>query len=94
MSAKGWTVVYRGNRFQAEIIAAALQANGLTPEVFGDNAYGVLVDFSAARLLVPDGQAASARRLIKEAEDAAAQPEPDPEPPPAPEPEPEPKEDV
>jgi Putative prokaryotic signal transducing protein len=75
MSVKGWTVVYRGNRFQAEIIAAALQANGLTPEVFGDNAYGVLVDFGAARLMVPDGQASSARRLIKEAEEAPPEPE-------------------
>lgn len=79
MSVKGWTIVYRGNRFQAEIIAAALQANGLTPEVFGDNAYGVLVDFSAARLMVPDGQASTARRLIKAAEDAPAQPEADEE---------------
>ena len=77
MSVKGWTVVYRGNRFQAEIIAAALQANGLTPEVFGDNAYGVMVDFSVARLLVPDGQAATARRLIKDAEEQ--RPEPDEE---------------
>ena len=77
MSVRGWTVVYRGNRFQAEIIAAALQANGLTPEVFGDNAYGVLVDLSAARLLVPDGQAATARRLIKEAEEAPREPEED-----------------
>ena len=77
MSVKGWTVVYRGNRFQAEIIAAALQANGLTPEVFGDNAYGVLVDFSAARLLVPDGQASTARRLIKEAEETPVEPEPE-----------------
>ena len=86
MSVKGWTVVYRGNRFQAEIIAAALQANGLTPEVFGDNAYGVLVDFSAARLMVPDGQAATARRLIKDAEEAPPEPENEAEP--------DPKEDV
>ena len=77
MSVKGWTVVYRGNRFQAEIIAAALQANGLTPEVFGDNAYGVMVDFSSARLLVPEGQASTARRLIKDAEEAPAEPEPE-----------------
>lgn len=79
MSVKGWTVVFQGNRFQAEIVAAALQAHGLTPEVFGDNAYGVLVDFSAARLMVPDGQAATARRLIKEAEEAPAEPDPETE---------------
>ena len=77
MNVKGWTVVYQGNRFQAEIIAAALQANGLTPEVFGDNAYGVLVDFGAARLLVPESQASAARRLIKQAEEAPAEPEED-----------------
>ncbi len=78
MSVKGWTVVYRGNRIQADILAAVLEAHGIRVEVFGDTAYGVGVDFTDARALVPDGQAAAARRLIKEA--ANATPEPDPEP--------------
>ena len=34
----------------------------------GDNAYGVGINLTAARVLVPDGQAATARRLIKAAE--------------------------
>jgi hypothetical protein len=70
MSVKGWTVVFKGERFQAEIVAAALQAGGLEVEVFGDNAYGIGIDLTAARLMVPDGQAQAARKLIKEAEEA------------------------
>lgn len=78
MSVKGWTVVYRGHRFQAEVLAAALEAHGIRVEVFGDTGYGVGVDFSDARAMVPEGQASAARRLIKEAEKTP--PEPDPEP--------------
>ena len=77
MSIRGWTVVYEGVRIQADLVAAALQADGLQVEVFGDNAYGVGIDLTAARVMVPDGQASTARRLIKEAE--AIPPEPEPE---------------
>jgi putative signal transducing protein len=68
MSVKGWTVVYKGERFQAEIIAAALNAEGLRAEVFGDSAYGVGINLTEARLMVPDGQAEAARRVIRAAE--------------------------
>ena len=73
MGVKGWTVVFKGERFQAEIVAAALQADGLRVEVFGDNAYGVGIDLTAARLMVPDDQAETARRLIREAQDAPSE---------------------
>lgn len=68
MSIQGWEVVWRGDRIQAELVAAALEADGLTVEVFGDTAYGVGVNFTEARLMVPDDQAEAARRLIQEAE--------------------------
>lgn len=68
MSVKGWTVVFKGERLQAEIVAAALQAEGLRAEVFGDNAYGVGIDLTEARLMVPDEEAEVARRVIKQAE--------------------------
>lgn len=68
MGIKGWTVVYKGERFQAEIIAAALVAEGLRAEVFGDSAYGVGINLTEARLMVPDDQAEAARRVIREAE--------------------------
>ena len=68
MAIKGWTVVYKGERFQAEIIAAALSAEGLRAEVFGDSAYGVGINLTEARLMVPDGQADAALRVIREAE--------------------------
>ncbi len=68
MGVKGWTVVFKGERLQAEIVAAALQAEGLRAEVFGDNAYGVGIDLTEARLMVPDGEAEAARKVIREAE--------------------------
>ena len=68
MSVRGWTVVYKGERIQAEIIAAALIAEGLRAEVFGDTAYGVGINLTEARLMVPDDQAQAARRVIQEAE--------------------------
>ena len=68
MGVKGWTVVYKGERFQAEIVAAALGAEGIEAEVFGDNAYGVGINLTEARLMVPDSQASAARRVIREAE--------------------------
>lgn len=68
MGVKGWTIVFKGERFQAEIVAAALQAEGLRAEVFGDNAYGVGINLTEARLMVPDGEAEAARRVIREAE--------------------------
>ena len=75
MSVKGWTIVFEGHRIQADLVAAALEADGLRVEVFGDNAYGVGVDFTEARVMVPEEQAQTARRIIKDAE--AAQPEAD-----------------
>jgi hypothetical protein len=71
---KDWTVVYEGERLQADLVAAALEAEGFEVEVFGDNAYGVGIDLTAARVLVPTGQASAARRVIVEAESRAVEP--------------------
>lgn len=68
MSVKGWTVVWRGDRIQADLLAAVLEADGLTVEVFGDHAYGVGINLTEARVMVPDGEADTARKLIDEAE--------------------------
>ena len=87
MSVQGWVVVFTGERIQADLLAAVLEADGLRVEVFGDNAYGVGIDLTAARLLVPEDQAEAARRMIKEAESAPAEAdeasEDEPHPPPA-----------
>jgi putative signal transducing protein len=72
---KGWTVVYEGQRLQADIVGAALEAEGLQVVVFGDNIYGAGIDFTPARIMVPDGQATTARRLIQKAEAAASEPD-------------------
>lgn len=71
MGVKGWTVIFRGQRLQAELLQAILQADGIRAELFSDTAYGIAIDFTDARLLVPDEDAGHARRLIKEAEEPA-----------------------
>ena len=68
MTVKGWEVVFRGERLQADLIAAVLQANGIKIEVFGDTAYSVAVNFTEAQVLVPADQAEAARDVIKQAE--------------------------
>jgi hypothetical protein len=80
MAVKGWTVVYQGSRIQADVLAAVLEAHGIRVEVFGDTAYGMGIDFTDARAMVPDAQASAARRLIKEAEATAPELEPETEP--------------
>ncbi|OLD53983.1 MAG: hypothetical protein AUI56_01790 [Actinobacteria bacterium 13_1_40CM_2_66_13] len=77
MGVKGWTIVFTGHRMQADLLAAVLEAQGVRVEVFGDTGYGVGIDFTDARLMVPDGEAAAARRLIKEADEAPVEPEPE-----------------
>ncbi|MHB8589722.1 MAG: hypothetical protein ACYDA0_12860 [Candidatus Dormibacteraceae bacterium] len=77
MSVKGWAVVFRGGRIQADLVVAALQADGLRVEVFGDNAYGVGVNLTAAIVMVPDEQAQTARDLIRQAEQQPAEDEPE-----------------
>ena len=68
MGVKGWTVVWRGDRIQADVLAAVLEADGLDVQVFGDHAYGVGINLTEARLMVPDDQADTARGLIEQAE--------------------------
>ena len=74
MPIKDWTVVYEGERIQADLIGAALEAEGFEVQVFGDNAYGVAIDLTAARVMVPTGQASAARRWIVEAESRPIEP--------------------
>ena len=75
MAVKGWQVVYRGDRIQADLLGAVLEANGMRVEVFGDHAYGVGINLSQARVMVPDEQAIAARTLILQADAEPAAPE-------------------
>ncbi|HEY1420322.1 MAG TPA: DUF2007 domain-containing protein [Candidatus Dormibacteraeota bacterium] len=75
MGVKGWQVVFRGERIQADLLAAVLSADGLRVEVFGDHAYGVAINLTDAQVLVPDDQAETARNLIRSAEAIPAEPE-------------------
>jgi hypothetical protein len=75
MGVKGWQVVFRGDRIQADLLAAVLDSGGLRVEVFGDHAYGVGISLTEAQVLVPDDQADAARSLIRQADAAPAEPE-------------------
>lgn len=72
MGVPGWTVVFRGDRLKADLVAAAMEAHGIRTEVFGDHAYSAAMSFSDARLMVPDDQAEAAFELIRQAERAEA----------------------
>jgi hypothetical protein len=72
MGVKGWTVVFRGDRLKADLVAAVLEANGIKAEVFGDTAYSAAMNFTEARIMVPDAEADRARELISTAESSQA----------------------
>jgi hypothetical protein len=65
---KGWEVVFRGDRMQADLLAAVLEANGLRAEVFGDTAYSYAINFTEARVMVPADQVSAAQELIRTAQ--------------------------
>jgi hypothetical protein len=76
VSIKDWTEVFRGQRWQADVIGAVLDANGLRVEVLAANvAYGLGIDLSDARVMVPDEEAEAARELIRQAEQPSGESE-------------------
>ncbi|HET7465578.1 MAG TPA: DUF2007 domain-containing protein [Candidatus Dormibacteraeota bacterium] len=66
MTVKGWEVVFKGERLQADLVAAVLEANGIKVEVFGDTAYSVAVNFTEARVLVPEDSVEQAREVLSQ----------------------------
>jgi len=66
MTVKGWEVVFKGERLQADLVAAVLDAHGIKVEVFGDTAYSVAVNFTEARVLVPEDSVEQAREVLKQ----------------------------
>ncbi|HSS92564.1 MAG TPA: DUF2007 domain-containing protein [Candidatus Dormibacteraeota bacterium] len=72
MTTKGWQEVFRGDRLKADLVAAVLEANDITAEVFGDTAYSAAMNFTDARIMVPDAQAAKALDLIRQADTESA----------------------
>ena len=64
--------MFKGERWKADVIAAALEADGLEAQVFDDQPIGTILD---AQVLVPEGQVARAKRLIEEAESAPLEPD-------------------
>jgi len=75
VSVKGWTIVFRGGRIQADLVAAVLQADGLRVEVFGDHAYGVGINLTDAVIMVPDDQVETAREIIRQADEEPVEPD-------------------
>jgi putative signal transducing protein len=68
MTVKGWEVVFKGERLQADLVAAVLGAHGIEVEVFGDTAYSVAVNFTEARVFVPEDSVEQAKEILKQAE--------------------------
>jgi len=66
MTVKGWEVVFKGERLQADLVAAVLGAHGIEVEVFGDTAYSVAVNFTEARVFVPEASVEQAKEILKE----------------------------
>ena len=66
MTVKGWEVVFKGERLQADLVAAVLDAHGIKVEVFGDTAYSVAVNFTEARVFVPEDSVERAKEVLKE----------------------------
>ncbi len=67
MTVKGWEVVFKGERLQADLVAAVLASNGIKVEVFGDTAYSVAVNLTEARVFVPEDWVEQAREVLKQA---------------------------
>ncbi len=67
MTVKGWEVVFKGERLQADLVAAVLSSHGIKVEVFGDTAYSVAVNFTEARVFVPEDSVEQAREVLKQA---------------------------
>ena len=68
MGVEGWEIVFRGDRLQADLLAAVLEANGVRAEVFGDTAYSYAINFTEARVMVPADQLTTAQELIRAAQ--------------------------
>jgi len=66
MTVKGWEVVFKGERLQADLVAAVLAAHGIKVEVFGDTAYSVAVNFTEARVFVPEDSVEQAKEVLNE----------------------------
>jgi hypothetical protein len=67
MTVEGWEVVFKGERLQADLVAAVLAAHGIKVEVFGDTAYSVAVNFTEARVFVPADSVEQAKEVLKQA---------------------------
>ncbi|MEP6753233.1 MAG: DUF2007 domain-containing protein [Candidatus Dormiibacterota bacterium] len=68
MGVEGWEIVFRGDRMEADLLAAVLEANGVRAEVFGDTAYSYAINFTEARVMVPADQLTTAQELIRTAQ--------------------------
>ena len=62
----GWTTVFRGPNFAAEVVRASLEASGFRAELMTDTGHlwpGLLAEDT--RVFVPEEEAEGARRLIE-----------------------------
>ena len=63
---KGWTLVFTGPNYAAEVVFASLEAAGYRTEIMTDTGHvwpGLMAEDT--RVFVPDEQADGARRMIE-----------------------------
>jgi hypothetical protein len=63
---KGWTVVFKGPNYAAEVVFASLEAAGYRTEILTDTGHvwpGLIAEDT--RVFVPDDQADEALRMIE-----------------------------
>jgi hypothetical protein len=68
----GWEEIFDGACLQAEVVQAVLEANGLRPITRQLEAVDLLptVGFDRCRIYVTEGEAATAREVLEEADGA------------------------
>jgi hypothetical protein len=62
---KGWTRIFQGSRLEADLVVAVLEASGLHPTSLGGIGEYAAVDYYDSQVLVPDGEAESARKVLE-----------------------------
>ena len=63
---KGWSVVFEGARWQADMVLAVLEAKGIRAESLGGAGDAIGADFNDAAVYVPEEQAQTAREVLRE----------------------------
>jgi hypothetical protein len=60
----GWTNVFQGSRWEADMVFAILESHGFHPQTYGGMATYGGMDFNDSPVFVPEEEAEAARELL------------------------------